>query len=75
LKKDVSFGKAEELARETYKAKNNDELGLLKSVSKQTVAGNNYKMVFETQHGEYEIVVFVQQWTNTYRVLSIKPVN
>jgi hypothetical protein len=75
LAKNEKFGKIEKLAREAYKAKNSDELGKLKSVSKQTVAGINYKMIFETQSGECEIVVFCQHWTDTYSVLSIKPVN
>jgi hypothetical protein len=74
LRNDSVFGKAEKLARETYKVKNNDELGCLKSVSKQPVAGINYKMVFESPNGDYEIVVFTQKWTDTYLVLSIKPV-
>jgi hypothetical protein len=54
------FSRAEKLAREACKGINSDELGKLKSVSKQIVAGVNYKMVFETQDGKCEVVVFTQ---------------
>jgi hypothetical protein len=41
----------------------------------QVVAGVNYKMTFETEKGDYEIIVFCQPWTETYEVTSIKQVS
>lgn len=45
---DAIFSRAQTTARDAYRAKNNGELGNLVSVSKQVVAGVNYKMVFAT---------------------------
>jgi hypothetical protein len=75
LTADEKFSRVEKLAREACKDTNSDEPGKLKSVSKQIVSGVNYKMVFEKQNGECEAVVYTQQWTDTYVVLSIKPVS
>jgi hypothetical protein len=30
-------------------------------------------MRFQTENGDYEIVVFTQPWTSTYQVLEMKP--
>jgi hypothetical protein len=71
---DAVFQKALNLARQTYNSQNKDKLGKLLSVSEQLVAGYNYKMTFETLKGREEIIVFAQSWTNTYQVISMRPI-
>jgi hypothetical protein len=73
LQSDSVFSEAMKLAREGYSAESNGELGKLLAVYRQIVSGVNYKMIFETKNGDYEIVVFTQPWTNTYAILSMKP--
>lgn len=69
MSNDANFASVQKLAREAYRAENNGELGNLISVSQQVVSGINYKMVFQTENGEYEVVVYCQPWTNTFQVL------
>lgn len=46
-------------------------MGELKEVWTQIVAGVNYKMVFESPNGDYQIIVFAQPWTETYEITSV----
>ncbi len=69
MQNDATFSRAQTMAREAYRSESNGELGTLISVSQQVVAGINYKMVFQTENGDYEVVVFCQPWTDTFRVL------
>ena len=71
---DQNLMKVEKAARDAYRAKNNGELGNLIKVSEQVVAGINYKMVFQTENGDYEVVVFNQPWTQTIQVTEMKPI-
>lgn len=59
-------------ARESFRDKHKFELGNLKEVSTQVVAGVNYKMVFESSKGDYEMIVFSQPWTETYELTSVQ---
>lgn len=36
------------------------------------MAGVNYKMVFGTEMGDYEVIVFCQPWTEIYDVLEVR---
>ena len=56
----------EAFARNQYALKNNGVfLGELKSVRTQVVAGINYKLVFASDNGDVEIIVWDQSWTET----------
>lgn len=72
-KNDAMLTKAEQVARDYYRAQNNGELGALVELYEQVVAGINYKMIFQTETGQYEATVFAQPWTETYKVTSMKP--
>lgn len=68
------FVRAYALAKKTYESQYNEPLGKLISVSEQVVSGVNLKFVFENSTGgQNEIIVYVQPWTDTYQVTSIKP--
>lgn len=75
LQNDEVFIKALEVAKQGFASEENGKLGKLVSVQTQIVSGVNYKMVFESNIGEYQIIVYCQPWTNTYQVTSIEPVN
>lgn len=66
------FKMAENAARKEFSEKQNVELGSVVAVKEQVVAGMNYKMTFNSPVGEYDVTVFVQPWTNTYRVTHIE---
>lgn len=74
LQQDDSFASAENAARQAYRSERNAELGALVSVSEQVVSGMNYRMIFETEGGQFEVTVYVQPWTSTLEVLDMKPV-
>ena len=67
------FNQAEALARESYSEERNGELGTLIAVSRQVVSGINYRMIFMTDDGEFEVTVYIQPWTDTKEVLDMKP--
>lgn len=73
IQNDATFANVEKLARETYRSENNGELGALLSVAQQVVSGINYKMIFQTENGQEEVIVYSQPWSNTYRVLEMRP--
>lgn len=60
-----------DLARSEYLKQNGGNLGDLVSVERQVVAGFNYKLLFESDQGSVEIIVFDQSWTHTREVTSI----
>lgn len=74
LENDEMFIKALEVARQGFESQENAVLGRLVGVQTQVVAGMNYKMTFNSSVGEYQIVVFCQPWTNTYKITSITPI-
>lgn len=74
LRNDPMLSKAEEEARKAYRERNNGELGNMVELYQQVVAGINYKMIFQTENGNYEVLVFAQPWTETYKVLEMNPV-
>ena len=67
------FNQALALARESYSEERNGELGRLIAVSRQVVSGINYRMIFMTDDGEFEVTVYIQPWTDTKEVLDMKP--
>ena len=67
------FVRAYALAIKTFESQYNGQLGKLVGVSEQIVSGVNIKMTFQNSAGEQtEIIVYVQPWTETYQVTSIK---
>lgn len=69
------FKRAEAEARKEFSLKENMELGTVASVSQQIVAGINYKITYNTPAGQYNVVVFAQPWTDTFKVTHIEKVN
>lgn len=63
------FDIAVNVARTTFAEEHNGVLGEIKTVYRQVVAGINYTIIFATEEGDFEVKVFVQPWTETYRVL------
>lgn len=69
------LSRAEQEARTAFREKHNGgELGNMIELYEQVVAGINYKMIFQTENGNYEVLVFAQPWTETYKVLEMSPV-
>ena len=57
---------AVQAARDEFRSRNNGELGNVIEVYEQVVAGLNYKMIFQTENGNYEVVVWAQPWNDKY---------
>lgn len=55
-------------AKEDYSKKNEEPLGQVVAISRQLVAGWNYKIIFEIPEGYVQIIVFDQSWTQTREV-------
>jgi hypothetical protein len=66
------FKKADSHARSQYKALANADVV---SVDAQIVAGTNYRIVYQDEDRVWEVVVFVQSWTKTVKVLSFEQVS
>ena len=65
---------AEAKAREGFYERENTQLGRMLEVETQVVAGTNYRFTFtknESSGETVEVVVFVQPWTNTVKVIRI----
>jgi hypothetical protein len=75
LANDPDFTAAVSLAQSTFLSQKGFDLGRLISVQTQVVSGTNYKMQFEAGTAIYEIIVYVQPWTNTHTVISLKQIS
>lgn len=62
-------------ARKEFEQKENMKLGDVTAVKQQIVSGINFKITFASPNGPYDIVVYAQPWTDTYKVTHVEKHN